>query len=291
MHGDQASPLLRLPYDVRVMIYGHLLHDNHQRQLSIRNKSIYFCQTSEERAKILKKYTRTQYYAHDTPGWNFSRRYFVTTYTHDELDSPMSTAFMAANRQIYDESSYLLYGLHSFNFGPSVEAAAAFLSDLTPRSKNLIQSVEIRKQSPLRMCHSEYHEWLRTCTMLSRLPNLKKLRIVVVGGKPPDHAITGLPVRRLQPSDFRLLRDVSQPSMEWVDSLRAFTGLETLEIQADIGHMSKPDSSPAMQFAMFSMSIETTFIDFLREEYKLPAKVVPRAPSRPTMACSCMRRG
>lgn len=287
---NSRSPphLLRIPLEVRAIIYGFLLQDCGKKQIKIRNKPIHHCHTTEQR-KVLKTYRRTPYYAHDFPGWNFSRKYFETTYTHDELDTPMSTAFMAVNRQVHAEASYILYGLHSFNFDASIEAAVALLADLTPPSRDLIHSVSIRKQNPLRMCQSEYYEWQRTCRSLAQLPNLKRLRIIVAGGKPPSYSVVGMPLRRLEVSDFRLLRDVQQTSMEWVDSLKNFTNLEVLEIQADVVHMPKPDNSAAMQFAMFSMSIETTFADFLKEEYGLPVEIIPAAAPAKPIACTCQR--
>lgn len=267
-----ASPFLRVPPEIRLIIYGILLDDGGRRELDIRHKTIGGCCGHHDRRRVLDTFRRTSYFAHQTTGLAFRCNYYKTTYVLAAAE-PMCAALMAVNRQIHAEASYMLYGRHAFNFGGDVEAVTSFFGDLTPPSRSLIQEVCLRKRSPLRLAHNEYVDWLRACTYLASLPNLRRVRIIVEGGQPPAHVLGDVPLRRLEVSDLRLLRDVQQRSVTWVESLRAFTGLEALEIEAEMKHMARPESSDALQHAMFSLSIETTLADFLKSEYQLPVVV------------------
>lgn len=269
---ETTPPFFRIPVEIRLIIYGFLLQDGGRRELDIRHKSIGRCCVDHERHRVLDTYRRTSYFAQQSTGLAFRCNYYKTTYALASGE-PMSTTFMAVNCQIHTESTYLLYGRHTFNFDCDIEAVTCFFGDLTPRSRSLVQEVTMRKRSPLRLAHNEYIDWLRACVYLSELPNIRRVKIVVEGGQPPSYALGDLPLRKLEVSDLRLLRDVQQRTITWVESLKAFSKLETLEICAQMKHMAKPESSDALQFAMFSLSIETTLADFLRQDYQLPVAV------------------
>lgn len=272
MGADTIPPFLRLPVEIRLIIYRFLLDDGGRRELDIRHKIINHCCNQHDRNCVLETYRRTSYFAQQTTGLAFRCNYYKTTYALASGE-PMRTAFMAVNRQIHTESTYLLYGRHAFNFDGDFEAVTSFFGDLTPRSRSLVQGVCLRKRSPLRLAHNECVDWLRACSYLAELPNLRRVRLIIEGGQPPAYVLGDLQLRRLEVSDLRLLKDIQQRSVTWLESLKSFTKLEALEICAELKHMTKPESSDALQYAMFSLSIETTLADFLREDYQLPVVV------------------
>ncbi|KAF5494731.1 hypothetical protein CGCS363_v009995 [Colletotrichum siamense] len=259
---EEQSLLMRIPAEIRMMIYEHLLDDGGEKKLAIRNKAMH-----QLFAGNLGTYNRSKYRVMQR---SFQRTCFETTY-HLAAKTKMHTAIMAVNQQAHRETSHMLYGLHNFDFDGDIEAVVPFLQDLTPRSRAMIGEVTIRKASPLHFTDSDRSDWSNMCKYLRRLDKIiPKLRVVVDGGKPAENAWEG--GRQLEVSDLRLLSLIKHESMEWIADLKTVEGLTELEVVPHMRYLGAPTTSTALLFAAFSASIDTALVDFLREDCNLPAK-------------------
>ncbi|KAI3527471.1 hypothetical protein CSPX01_16956 [Colletotrichum filicis] len=267
---EEQSPLMRIPAEIRIMIYEYLLDDAGERRLAVRNKAMHQLHTG-----ALSTYRRTSYRIIER---SFHRQCFLTTYAHHHPASPKSTMhpeIMAVNRRIHRETSHLLYGRpHGFDFGSDVEAVVPFLKDLTPSSRSAIQELTIRKDGPVMHCNSESDrlDWATMCAYLGRLDKaIPRLRIIVEGGR-PTAAWEGPQV--LSVSDLRLLALIKHDSMEWVAELAKVEGIEQLEIVPRIRHLPAPGTTATLLFAAFSASIDTALVEYLQTDCGLPATAV-----------------
>ncbi|KAK1978097.1 hypothetical protein LZ30DRAFT_663858 [Colletotrichum cereale] len=254
------SPLMRIPAEIRMMIYEHLLDDGGERRLAVRNKAMH-----QLPMDILKTYRRSQYRVIER---SFHRQCFETTY-HLASGTTMHPAIMAVNRQIHRETSHMLYGLHGFDFGSDVEAVVPFLRDLTPVSRAAIREITVCKNGPLYYCESDRLDWANMCRYLRGLDKVvPRVRIVVEGGEP---AAAWEGPQQLGVSDLRLLALIKHDSMEWIAELQRVEGIEQLEIVPHMRRLRTPGTTSTILFAAFSASIGTALVDYLRSECGLPA--------------------
>ncbi|GJC92593.1 hypothetical protein ColKHC_01419 [Colletotrichum higginsianum] len=248
MDKDQ-SPLMRIPAEIRIMIYEHLLDDGGEKRLAVRNKAMH-----QLPAGILKTYRRTPYRIIER---SLHRQCFETTYHLASASrTTMHPAIMAVNRQIHRETSHMLYGLHGFDFGGDIEAVVPFLRDLTPASRAMVREVTVRKDGPMYYCESDRLDWANMCKYLRGLDKMIPRADGDVGGP-----------QRLGVSDLRLLALIKHDSMEWVAELRK------LEIVPRMRYLAAPGTTATLLFAAFSASIDTALVEFLRTDCGLPAAV------------------
>ncbi|TDZ29909.1 Uncharacterized protein C8035_v003788 [Colletotrichum spinosum] len=260
MDQDQ-SPLMRIPAEIRIMIYEHLLDDGGEKKLLIRNKGMHQLQ-----AGALKTCRRSGYRVIER---SFHRQCYETTY-HLATKTSMHPAIMAVNRQIHRETSHMLYGLHDFDFGSDIEAVVPFLKDLAPESLSMLREMTVRKSGPMYHCESDRLDWQHMCRYLRGLDKMiPKIRIVVEGGE-PTRAWEG--PQTLGVSDLRLLALIKHDSMEWISELQQVQGIQELEIVPHMRYLPKPSTTATLLFAAFSRSIDTALVDYLRTDCQLPAK-------------------
>ncbi|OHE99054.1 hypothetical protein CORC01_05744 [Colletotrichum orchidophilum] len=290
MMDREQSPLMRIPAEIRIMIYEYLLDLDHagDKRLAVRNKAMH-----QLPAGALSTYRRTSYRIIER---SFHRQCFETTYAHHRpaahahnntntntnntstststsSSTPMHPEIMAVNRRIHRETSHLLYRRpHGFDFGSDIEAVVPFLKDLTPASRAAIQELTIRKDGPVMHGTSESDrlDWAAMCAYLARLDTtIPRLRIVVEGGRPTAAAWAGL--KALSVSDLRLLALIKHDSMDWVAALAAVRGLARLEIVPRVRYLPAPGTTATLLFAAFSASIDTALVEYLQTECGLPA--------------------
>ncbi|WQF77503.1 hypothetical protein CDEST_02517 [Colletotrichum destructivum] len=263
MDKDQ-SPLMRIPAEIRIMIYEHLLDDGGEKRLAVRNKAMH-----QLPAGILKTYRRTPYRIIER---SLHRQCFETTYHLASASrTTMHPAIMAVNRRIHRETSHMLYGLHGFDFGGDIEAVVPFLRDLTPASRAMVREVTVYKDGPMYYCESDRLDWANMCKYLRGLDKMiPRVRVVVEGGRP---TATWEGPQKLGVSDLRLLALIKHDSMEWVAELRKVGGIEQLEIVPRMRYLAAPGTTATLLFAAFSASIDTALVEFLRTDCGLPATV------------------
>lgn len=246
-------PLMRMPPEIRMLIYSHLLNANHRSQstIAIRNQL-------HPPASLLKKKRRSSYYVLER---TISLPCYKTTYGLVTPTSEMHPSIMCVNRKTREEASHYLYGQHEFDFGGDLEAVTPFLEDKTRSTGELIGSVVVRKRAPMDVLESDSCVWTSMCRSLSTLPNLRKLSLVVEGGQ-PDRPWDG--PSELSVSDLRMLYDTRHESLQWVRELVKMDVGE-LEILADVETIPQPKTSEMLVFAALSGSIEGSLVGWLRE--------------------------
>ncbi|KAM0330116.1 hypothetical protein ACHAQA_004288 [Verticillium albo-atrum] len=260
---SQASPLMLIPAEIRVLIYAHLLDDGGQTQLEIRHKPKPDCNS-----EALAGYRRSPYRVIEK---TFHQNCYETTYTI-VTKTPMHVGIMATNRQMYLETSHMLYARHTFSFGNDIEAVVPFFRDLTPHARSMVRGISIRRGSALFASESDRLDWAFMCQVIKDLPALRNLRLVVEGGRPSKPGSSG-GVKPLQPSDLRLLGHIQHDSVDWIAKLKQLTNLDLIEVVPELKYMPAPKTTAAILYASFSASLDTAFVEHLREDCGLPAVV------------------
>ncbi|KAI1467512.1 uncharacterized protein F4812DRAFT_399721 [Daldinia caldariorum] len=253
----EAPPLMRIPAEVRLMIFEYLFDDGGHKQLQIRNA---------EAGKLPKTENRRRKRFH-TLDRSFQRRCYETTYRLQTEGVNFWTSIMRVNKTIYEETTYLLYGRHTFDFGDAIEAVEPFLSDLTPQSRGLIREISLYKRGPVHPYNNDRGEWQRVCRFLENNGSVRKLRLVVQCGRP---IATWEGPKEFTAADLKLLFDLKHESLDWVGELARVRGIEELEILPDVQHCPPPSSTNMIIFAALSASIERGLTEFLRTQLCLP---------------------
>ncbi|XXG98653.1 hypothetical protein Hte_004980 [Hypoxylon texense] len=249
----EASPLMRAPVEVRMMIYDYLFDDGGNKQLCIRNGAAGKLPKTEDRR-------RSRYYVLDK---TFHRRCYDTTYRLDTEGAHFCAAVMRVSRKVYEETSYVLYRGHTFDFGSDIEAVEPFLSDLTPASRRLIREISLYKRGPVQPYDNDRSEWRNACRFLQEQGSIRKLRLVVQGGRP---STTWEGPKEFTAADLKLLFDIKHESLDWVEELLHIRGLEELEILPDVHYCPPPSSTNMIIFAALSASIERGLTEFLKNQ-------------------------
>jgi len=254
------SPIfLRIPTEIRMMIYEHLLATNEHNAIAIRNFP------EDKKGDYVKQKCRSKYNIIDR---TFARRSYQTTY-YRASKADLAPAILAVNRQIREEASCYLYGKNMFTFGHDLEAVVPFMEDRTTSTRELVREISLQKKA----CggddmDADSYAWTGVCRYIKGMDSLKKLRVIVQAGLPTAEWEGP---RQLSVSDLRLLYATKHQSLEWVRELAQIGDIESVEIVADMSPTSKPDNSASLISAAFSNSIETSLIEFMRADLGVPA--------------------
>ncbi|KAI1125658.1 hypothetical protein F5Y10DRAFT_225715 [Nemania abortiva] len=210
-----ASPLMRIPAEVRLMIYAHLFDAGvdttaedktgsksgsskraEPRTISIRNSetTTQFPVTECSRCNGYKQFHRNAQPASDTKSQtrtryhivqrSFHRRCVETTYRMANEHAYFCTALMCANRALAAETAHFVYGGHVFDFGGDIEAVKPFLADLAPKTRALVRRIGLYKRGPwLFDSWSDRCEWRGMCAYLRDHASVDHLRLVVQAGR------------------------------------------------------------------------------------------------------------
>ncbi|KAK2614935.1 hypothetical protein N8I77_001724 [Diaporthe amygdali] len=267
MSQRQKSPLLWIPTEIRLHIYGYLLDDGGNQWLSIRNRpdsryKQWEVEVGNQKTVIPRR--STKYHVIERTSM-FSRRCFETTYHLASADAEFHTAILSVCRLIHNETCHMLYGKHMFEFGNHIEAVVPFLQDRSPHARSLVTGISVYKRGPLPSldCTSDRHEWSYLCRYLTQSRSVKKLRLVVEGGRP------GQPwegVQELSEADIRLLSLIQHESLQWITELSQVKGIEELDVVSDVKYLPVPKCPGMILYAAISASIEKGLTDFFRTE-------------------------
>ncbi|PQE34048.1 autophagy-related 3 protein [Rutstroemia sp. NJR-2017a WRK4] len=243
------APFMRIPCEIRLMIYQNLFDTKGHKVFEIRNvqPEAYAAQSSQ----------------HNRSSYSLMRQRTKTTYKLC-TDVEIHTSIMSVNRKVYEETSHLLYGNRTFSFYKDIEAIIPFFSDLSPRTRPLVQEISLYKQGFVFCRESNRCEWSNICEFLADKMQLRSLKLIVEGGRPrlgwDDSAQYTL-------ADFITLSRVAYEPLEWALQLLEIKGIQKLDISSEIHSIPPPSHSAAMAFfGAFSTSIETGFAEFLRRE-------------------------
>ncbi|KAI1330962.1 hypothetical protein F5Y16DRAFT_361741 [Xylariaceae sp. FL0255] len=217
-------PLLRIPAELRLMIYSFLFNSGFGNEGSTDTcarkppNTIFIC-NGQRAIDPADKYRRSKYYVLSRFNYGQHRCYETTYFLSDyqattagftsccsisqmhqqscrrsgmaeEMGMGLPSfcvPLMRACRKIYTETAAVLYGAHTFDFGSHVEAVAPFLSDLTPATRALVTSVALAKTNtcPAWDCESARAEWRACCAYLRDHASVTSLRLSVQVGRPP----------------------------------------------------------------------------------------------------------
>jgi hypothetical protein len=243
---------MRIPSEIRLMIYHLLLDDQGNKTIEIRNES-------PDRFKKRTLISRTSYNVIER---NLTRRSQPTTYvTTSDID--MHTSIMGVNRQIYEETAHILYSTHIFSFRRDIEAIVPFFGDLTPQTRPLVQEISLVKQGSVYSRDYDRCEWSEACRFLRESMQVRKLGLVVEGGR-PSMGWDGLPTYSAK--DFKTLSKIRHEPLEWVWELLTINTIRSLAISSEIHHCPPTHSNAMAFFTSFSASIEKGFAEFLQAE-------------------------
>ena len=248
----EQSPFLRVPSEIRLMIYSLLFDDRNERTFEIRNQN-------PESYKRRDPHVRTQY---RVLGRDLVRQSNATTY-HLITDVELHVSIMRVNRKIHEETAHILYGNRAFGFGRDIEAIVPFFSDMTKQTRPMIHEISLVKQGSVYARDYDRCEWSSVCDFLKEHMQLGSLKLTVEGGR-PSRGWECLP--EYSASDFRTLSNVRYEPLEWVWELLSIKGIRNLEVDSEIHHCPPSHSSAMAFFAAFSSSIEKGFAEFLRSE-------------------------
>lgn len=225
----QTSPFLRLPTEIRLMIYEELLlppasnesrppntkfvapiyredepsggtaashHLKAPRTLQIRT-----IDPTKLSTVLPANSTRPRYHIRDA----FRRSTQTTSYAL--ANNPgLHPAILATCKQCHAEASELLYGAYTFDFDTHIEAIIPFLSTLTPLARSFVSRIAIVKRA-LTLCKEfDRAEWRATFDYLAaelNVPGLS-LNLGVVAGKPPLGGWDDVPALTIE--HFRLVQ-------------------------------------------------------------------------------------
>ncbi|KAG4440279.1 hypothetical protein IFR05_004240 [Cadophora sp. M221] len=249
---DEQSPFMRVPSEIRLMIYSLLFDNRNERTFEIRNQDP---QVYRRRSS----HVRTQYRVLSR---DLVRQSNATTY-HLVTDVELHVSIMAVNRKIYQETAHILYGNRAFSFGRDIEAIVPFFSDMTKKTRPLIHEISLVKQGSVYARDYDRCEWSSVCAFLKDHMQVGSLKLTVEGGR-PSLGWDGLP--EYTAADFKTLSNVRYEPLEWVWELLSIKGIRKLAVGSEIHHCPPSHSSAMAFFAAFSSSIEKGFSDFLRSE-------------------------
>ncbi|KAF1947795.1 hypothetical protein EJ02DRAFT_498947 [Clathrospora elynae] len=237
--GLPASPLLRLPFEIRLMIYEYLLlpsaNPSASQSTSVANLipdfHTYYSEDTDDDAFTLSVRTIDPWLgAQGSMTWRRRSTYYVRTgpflttttpTTYRVLLSPYTAhlrttvpSLLALNHQIHAEATKILYSTYKFSFHTSIEAAVPFLSDLTPASRACVRHISLTKKALPYTKEFDRAEWKSLCEYLTNPPTtpsssssttehqpiqLRTLHLSVIAGKPDLGWDTISPIT---PSDF-----------------------------------------------------------------------------------------
>ncbi|CAF3438634.1 unnamed protein product [Fusarium graminearum] len=253
---------MRIPPEIRMLIYDYLLDNGGTKDILIRNQS---------RSEYDMCRSKTRRSAYNIMERSIVKRSYETTYCADpEPRRAMHTVIMHINRKIREEATHFLYTKYAFHFGDDLEAVVPFFADKTPRTRDLVREISLYKCSPTNAIEPDSCDWSSVCRSLQSLQSLDKLTLVIEGARPRE-SWDG--PQSLTVSDFRLLYSTRHESLRWARELASIRSVKEVVIVADIHNLPNPESNMMLVLAAFSSSIETSLVDFLRNDLGIPARV------------------
>jgi len=153
--GVQSPPLMRLPSEVRVMIYNLLVEDNGHKTFPIRSGPAAIHKPHIQRRRTTYRVLRRGLLLESQS----------TYYLRSKV--MLHASILYVNRKIYEEASQILYGTHCFDFGDHIEAIVPFLSDLRAPTRSLVREITLTKRGSVYLRDFDHCEWRNACDFIS----------------------------------------------------------------------------------------------------------------------------
>lgn len=284
---------LRLPAEIRLQIYGHLLAPDGNDAGTTRHTSVASAEyhqypaTSQTSSLDLPNALHIRIIDPQAPSrktWasdtlpklrrskclirtdRFRARTMQTTYT--AVNNPsIHPAILAVSKQIHDEGVEVLYGSHVWDFDAHVEAVCAFLSDLTPVARSFVRKVGIVKRATPYDRDFDRCEWSAATCALSTLPSLRTLHLGVVAGRPGLSGWDDVP--EWTKADFTaMVKWRNWAGFEWVRELakvKLQNGAREVHVRAVVEHCPVPSSEGMAIWVGVSRNVEGGFREWITE--------------------------
>jgi len=281
------SPFFRLPTEVRLMIYEHLL---------VRSTHALDVPQTTSFASIMP--TAPDYYRYEpssgasTPTTSsthtlkirtedplsyaqrqpthlrshfliksdrFRARCMPTTY-HLLSNPSLHPSILGASQRIHAEAAETFFSQYTFDFDTHVEAVIPFLSDLTPHARSCVRSIRLVKRALPYEKEFDRAEWAAALEYIAEHVPIQALSLGIVAGKPgPNGWDFVVPYGVV---DWEFVKDMD--GMEWVRDLLGIKTLKSLEVDAVVEHCPPPMSTAMARYIKFSASVDGSFAEFLR---------------------------
>ncbi|PVI06239.1 hypothetical protein DM02DRAFT_650141 [Periconia macrospinosa] len=293
---QSSSPLLRLPYELRLMIYEYLLlpstAPSTTNSTSVTNLlpdyHTYHSSDTNEDPFTLSVRTIDPYLSYTSRSWRKRSMYHIRTgpfltsttpTTYRVLLSPFTAhlrltipSLLPLNRQIHAEAATLLYSTYKFSFHTCIEAAVPFFSDLTIPARRSIRRISITKKGLPYIKEFDRAEWAALCKYLGTDDHIsiQKLNLAVVAGRPGEQGWDNVvPITK---EAFGIMSRMSKEwgaggniDMDWVEQLFKVKGLKDVRVRALVEHCPGPVSEMMAFWIAFSASIEGGFAEWVKD--------------------------
>ncbi|KAF1836942.1 hypothetical protein BDW02DRAFT_492463 [Decorospora gaudefroyi] len=296
-----ASPLLRLPFEIRLMIYEYLLlpsttpsaGDGTSVANLVPDSSFHTYYSDDTNNDPFTLSVRTIDPWMGSQGSRMWRRRstfhirtgpFLTTTTpttYCVLLSPYTAhlrhtipSLLPLCQQIQAEASKILYSNYNFSFHTSIEAIVPFLSDLTPTSRSHVRHLSLTKKALPYTKEFDRAEWSRVCDFLAAPQvSLQSLHLHVVAGKPDAGYQAIVPIEGRDFDVMLRLRkewlgggaDTGGVDLEWVEQLLRIGGLREVRVRALVERCARAVSEKQAFWVAFSRGVvEGAFGEWVR---------------------------
>ncbi|KAF2500367.1 hypothetical protein BU16DRAFT_614131 [Lophium mytilinum] len=184
------SPFLRLPAEIRLMIYELLILPHSTKALEDDDPytlPITTINPSNTAAPIAPR--RTIYHTHPPRRGFLPIRSLPTTWTikpHPSAAHLRETlpSLLPLNRQIYTEAATVLHTAYTLSFGASIDAIGPFFHDLSPFGKRAVRKLSLTKQALPFVSSSREDDWRAACACLTALTNPADASVDIDGSPP-----------------------------------------------------------------------------------------------------------
>ncbi|KAI4242764.1 MAG: hypothetical protein L6R40_003828 [Gallowayella cf. fulva] len=266
--GD-TSPLLRLPAEIRTIIYHLLLAPEKNGIIRIRTESPMLHKARN--AMSMRRRSRFRVVSDRVRSGSSE-----TSYTGHRT-SDIDTAILGVCRQIHTEACHVLYSEHTFDFDIDVESIVPFFRDLTPAALASVESIRFVKRA-LPYCKDfDRCEWRSACAFLATQMKLRRVILTVVGGRPGP--VWGAPVGEWESQGPWKIEDfyhiMQSERMEWARQVTSIRGLRALVVVSALEHCPPPRSKDMVFFANFTANLYLTLLCALLEILQRNAKSLP----------------
>ena len=191
----------------------------------------------------------------------FRARCMHTTY-HLVSNPSLHPSILCANQRIHAEAAETFFSRYTFDFDTHVEAIVPFFSDLTPIARSCVRSIRLVKRALPYEKEFDRAEWSHAINYIAENVPVRQLSLGIIAGKPSG--VGWANVSPYNEMDFHFLKEMD--GMEWVQDLLNINGLERLDVNAVVEHCPPPMSTAMARYVKFSASIDDSFAQFLRSE-------------------------
>ncbi|MCJ1350545.1 MAG: hypothetical protein MMC33_000526 [Icmadophila ericetorum] len=270
------ASFLRLPTEIRLIVYNYLLVDGYNyltdSQAGGKKKRILISTVNYTREKDGPLSRSTYRVIAD----RFRARSIESTYkVRNKPD--LHPAILRVNSQIHAEAASVLYSQHTFDFGSDIESMVPFFRDRTSIDLASIKRIAMTKSSLSNLRDFDRCEWRNMCQFISKNMHLDELHLYFICGRPLERELNyfgGVSqtvhdnvVDHYTKTDIAFITTKSKvEGAEWIAELATITNLRKFELTTHFVVCPYPVSHAMSFWVTLSASAETGLTEYLREK-------------------------